>query len=83
MEVNSFMTSFFFPNRKEANKEPVALVVGQVPDLRELLVGLINQRPVSLVHWYTEAAAATVNMLLRLLLRHFFSTGSEIPLGAQ
>lgn len=51
-------------------KEPVALVIGQVPDLRELLVGLVHQRPIHLAHRNNVAVTATT-VGISILLRHF------------
>lgn len=49
-------------------KVPIALVIGQIPDLRELLVGLLHQRPVHFAH--RNNVAATVTVVVRAVLRH-------------
>lgn len=60
-----------FEHLVEVGVVPLALVEGQVPDLGELLVGLIDQGPIHLAHRYVgiaAAAAAAVAMTVLLVL---------------
>ena len=67
IELRENVTSVWLQRKRR--KEPVALVIGQVPDLRELFVRLVHQRPIHLAHRNNVAVTATVSV--GILLRHF------------
>lgn len=68
VELRENVASVWLP-RKGEKEEPVALVIGQVPDLRELLVRLVHQRPIHFAHRNNVAVTAAVSD--SILLRHF------------
>lgn len=53
--------------------EPVAFVRGQVSDLRELLIGFFDKRPINFTHWNVAGIVITASAI-HVWLRHFRSS---------